>query len=354
MNESSQHVAPPPATNSRIYRGLIWVGKLLVAVVMIVALAWTSLGVLFLDHWLPPVGTRVALGGFLVLIGLGLFRQSWRRLASIVFATSFLCVAVFYATRQPSHDREWQPAQSILPQARFTGSLVEIDGLRVMSHDAEGNAFPEFTSYTVDSSRLASLWFGVDRFDVSPALAHTFVSFGFETPGPRGIEQTFLTVSIETRREAREETYSPLRGLFNHYELMYVVAREEDMLSFWTHASTHPIQLYPVQAEPELIRRLFTNMMHRVNQIHDRPEFYHTLKSNCNNDIVYHVNRVSTEPINVFARGVVFPGYSDWLAYRYGLIDTELTLDEAREEFRIDEKARQFDGQPDFSQRIRE
>ena len=98
---------------------------------------------------------------------------------------------------------------------------------------------------------------------------------------------------------------------------------------------------------------MFVGMLQRANAIRQTPEFYHTLTSNCTNNIVYHTNMVLEDPISAWQRGVVFPGYSDWLAYQLGIIDTDLSLEEAREKFRIDQHVKAYDGKGNFSEFIR-
>ena len=49
-------------------------------------------------------------------------------------------------------------------------------------------------------------------------MAHTFLSFELDTPQGKH----YFSISVEIRRE-ENELFSPLAGLFRHYELMYVV-----------------------------------------------------------------------------------------------------------------------------------
>ena len=77
----------------------------------------------------------------------------------------------------------------------------------------------------------------------------------------------------------------------------------------------------------------------RASEIAERPEFYDTFSNNCTTNILDPVNRIATRPIP-YGVDVLLPGYSDRLAHRLGLIDTELGLEEARERFRVNERAR--------------
>ena len=266
---------------------------------------------------------------------------------------------------KPSHDRDWNGAQSIMPQAEFSGvenansanqnkeaisQQVVINNIRATRYGPNASDSSNRYNDTYDLSKLKSVWFGVDRFTKVEPLAHTFLSFEFE-PGSQ--RTNFLAFSVETRREKSELTYSPVRGIFNNYEMIYVIADEQDVLSVRSDLRSHVVQLYPVRATRQQAREMFVDMLNRANDLRRSPEFYHTLTSNCTNNIVYHTNKVLDQPISAWQRGVVFPGYSDWLAYRLGIIDTELPLDQARENFRIDQRVKAYPGVGDFSKFIR-
>ena len=66
-----------------------------------------------------------------------------------------------------------------------------------------------------------------------------------------------------------------------------------------------------------------------------------------------HVNRVAPHTVPA-RRKTVFPGCTDDVALRLGLIETKLGLDAARERFRINSVARRYIDAPDFSRRIRD
>ncbi len=282
-----------------------------------------------------------------------------------VLAVVFSACLVGFKTMKPSHDRDWTGAQSIMPSAEFfkaenassvdedqqaVSQQVVVSNIRATRYGPNAAAGSSRYSDTYDLSKLKSVWFGVDRFTEVKPLAHTFLSFEFE-PGSQ--KTNFLAFSVETRREKNELTYSPIRGIFNNYEMIYVIADEQDVLSVRSDVRSHVVQLYPVRATRQQAREMFVDMLNRANDLQQSPEFYHTLTSNCTNNIVYHTNKVLDQPISAWQRGVVFPGYSDWLAYRMGIIDTELPLDQAREKFRIDQRVKAYSGDGDFSEFIR-
>lgn len=312
-----------------------------------------------LDDNIPNwIAHGIALGiGFGVPVLYFRYRRSRPLVPLIGLATILTGLLIALWMTRPSHERNWGLTQSRLPNAvefptMFGGKndVVLVSNIRSNRYGpvvAEGELYYN-DSY--DLSALKSVWFGVDRFTDLKPLAHSFLSFEFE---PGAHRSNYLAFSVETRREKDELAYSPIRGLFRNYEIIYVISDEQDALSGRSDVRENVIQLYPIRATREQARAMFLDMLNRANEIREQPEFYHTLTNNCTNNIVYHTNKVLEKPIRSWERGVVFPGYSDWLAHRRGIIDTELTLEQARKQFRIDLRIKEFDGTSNFSEHIR-
>ena len=90
----------------------------------------------------------------------------------------------------------------------------------------------------------------------------------------------------------------------------------------------------------------------RINELADRPEFYHLLSNSCTINIVRYANaagRVGRFDIRHLLNGLV-----DSYLYHSGRVDTTLPFDELRRRSLINAAAQAADGAPDFSQRIRE
>jgi hypothetical protein len=93
-------------------------------------------------------------------------------------------------------------------------------------------------------------------------------------------------------------------------------------------------------------------MLEAANQLASEPAFYGTIRNNCTTRILLHANTVAPDPIPWSIR-ILLPGYSDALALEAGLLDTDLSLDEARAHHRINERARAVAGERDISNLIR-
>ena len=109
-----------------------------------------------------------------------------------------------------------------------------------------------------------------------------------------------------------------------------------------------------MKAGPEKTIELFLSIIDRTNKLYAKPEFYNTLFNTCTTNIVDHVNLISPKTIPSIDISIFFPENSDLLAYKLGLIDTDLAKDAIREKFNINKKGEMYKGYEDFSLRVRE
>lgn len=147
-----------------------------------------------------------------------------------------------------------------------------------------------------------------------------------------------VAISGEVRKE-RGESFDALKGILNQYELMYVIADESDVIKLRTNYRKNQVYMYPIQTEKEKIQLLFRSMVLKAEKLRQEPEFYNTLWNNCTTSILVHANALREEklPWNHYT---ILPAHSDRLVYDAGLIDTKLSLPDARIYYRIDELAR--------------
>lgn len=255
-----------------------------------------------------------------------------RRWTLSILAGLVLLWAGFVLLTQPSNDRDWSLNERVLPYATFSGDEVLVHNVRNTVYRTVDDFTPAYEDRVYDLRRLRGVWFGVVPFSGWRGVAHTFLSFEFGEPAE------FVVISVEARKE-RGETYHFLKGAFRQYELFYVVADERDAIRLRTNYRGDAVFLYPIESTPERTRALFTAMLGRANSLREHPVFYNTLTRNCTNTIARHVN--SLVPGRVpFSLKVMFPGYSDRLAYDLGLIATDLPYDSIRARFLITERAR--------------
>jgi Domain of unknown function (DUF4105) len=248
---------------------------------------------------------------------------------------------------EPSNDRDWTPDQARLPWAELAGRRVEVHNVRNARYRSAEDYDVAWEDRSYDLDRLRSAWFVVEPFESQDweGPAHTLMSFGFAGGD-------YLAVSVEIRKE-KGEGFSPWKGLARQYEVTYVVGDERDLIQLRTNHRRDPVYLYPVRAPRERIEQMFVSMLRRANHLRQEPEHYNTLTNTCTTNIVRHVNELVPGRVP-WSYKILLPGYSDELAYKLGLIDTELPFSAAKQHFRIDDDALRAAGRDDFSRRIRQ
>jgi hypothetical protein len=248
----------------------------------------------------------------------------------------------------PSNSRDWMPEQAVLASAQIDGNRVTVRNVRNCRYFANDVYLVNHYDKSFDLRDVRGVDFIVVPFANMPAIAHTMLSF--KILGPDG-KPDYLAVSVETRKEKTEE-YNAMKGSTRDYELMYVLADERDVIEYRTNISGEDVYLYETTATPEAARMLLADVLARVNQLAQKPEFYDTFTNNCTTNIVDHINRLRPDQVVNDVRAYL-PGYSDELAYDEGLIVRRGTFQETKQQAYINPLAKQVAGREDFSERIR-
>ncbi|MBI5247427.1 MAG: DUF4105 domain-containing protein [Elusimicrobia bacterium] len=261
----------------------------------------------------------------------------WRRKAAN------LVTAPLGLFRSPRNDRNWSADNAVLPYAEFSGDKVVVRNVRNASYRSPKDYDVKLEDRTYDLKDVEKARFIVEPFGKTGLMAHTFLTFDFR-------DGRHLSISVEVRK-VQGESYSPWKGLFNNYEVTYVVADEADAIGLRVNHRKSQVYMYPVKAGPAKVRELFTDMLVRATDLRAKPEFYNTFTNTCLSNIQRHLNRIADRKVRAHI-GTVLPGLSDRLAYRLGLIDTALPFAEARERFHINGRA-PSERAPDFSESLR-
>ncbi|MFM2383452.1 MAG: hypothetical protein RIQ72_24 [Candidatus Parcubacteria bacterium] len=281
------------------------------------------------------------------------------------FIALILCVMlIINLFTKPSHDRDWNIDQAILPSVRFDSEnpdIVTISDIRNFRYSSTTAYEIAYYDKTFNLQNLEKVWYIVEPFSGIPGSAHTMLSFEFihpetDTSSTSTSARDFVSISVEIRKE-KGESFHPIKGLFNQYEIMYVIADEEDVVKLRSNYRKDLVYMYPVRTDKEKARALLTSMLTATQALHDTPEFYNTITNTCTTNIVSHVNKVTPGRVPWLNLAVLFPASSDKLALSLGLLDTNLPLEEARKKFLINERALEFNGTEtlkDFSIRVRE
>jgi len=316
-------------------------GAIILGIVLLLLTLW-AVGALYFDvrwSWLRlPLTVLYAV----VMPGVWIvFFKRWR-FALLANLGGFVLVLLWWLLLQPSSTRDWQPDLAVLPHADITGNKVTIHNIRNCDYRTETDFDVHYYDKTFDLDKLRT----TDLYLVywgSPHMAHTMVSFGFEGGD-------YVCFSIECRKE-KGEGYSAVKGLFRQFELMYVVADERDVVRLRTnHRQGEDAYLFRAQMTPEQGRTFFLAYLRRVNQLHERPEWYNAITDNCTTGIRAQRAAQDRAPWNW---RMLVNGHLDELLYERGTIATNLPLAELKQRCLVNPRAKAAGKAADFSAQIR-
>jgi hypothetical protein len=305
-----------------------------------VLIAWATLAIYYSN--LPWAVSRLGLAAAFAAFAVWAFWLSHQRRMSVAVIVLFLGVVAWWMSIRPSHERNWRPEVAVMPRAIIDGDRVHLTGVRNFDYRTRDDFTVRYDEREVSLSHLVALDFFVSYFSEVP-VAHTFLSFIFDNAPP-------LSISIETRPEVGQG-FAPIASLFKQFELIYVVGDERDLVGVRTNHRREAVYLYRLNTSADDARRLLLVYLTRINELAERPEFYHLLTNSCTINIVRYANaagRVGRFDIRHLLNGLI-----DSYLYHSGRVDTTLPFDELRRRSRINEAAQAANGAPDFSQRIR-
>jgi Domain of unknown function (DUF4105) len=319
-----------------------WVGALIVLAIT----GWGALALALVgprgDKGRLVLAALYGMAGLAAVVALVLHRGV--RFALPVFAVALLAIGLWWSGLRPSNERDWQPEVARLAYATIDGDLVTVHNIRNFDYRTETDFTPAYYVRTYDLNKLDSADL-VAVYWMGPAIAHLFISFGFD--------DDHVAVSIEARKE-KGEGYSSAKGFFRQYELYYVVADERDVIRVRTNYRRDPpedVYVYPLRGPRENIRRLFLEYVRKMNALHEQPEFYNTLTTNCTTAILMNT-RVNPGSLP-FSWKVLLSGYTPAYVYEAGRMDQSLPFEELKRRSLVNAAAQAADQAPDFSRRIR-
>jgi hypothetical protein len=302
---------------------------------------WAALAIYFSN--LPWPSARLALAILFAAISIYAFWIARSRRASLAGYALFAAVLVWWIAIPPSHDRPWRPEVAVMPRAHIDGDTVRFTGVRDFKYRSRHDFDEKWIEREVQISHLTGVDFYVAYWTKGP-VGHTFVSFVFDNAEPIGI-------SIETRPEVGEG-FDPLAANFKQFELIYVVGEERDLVgSRVIHRPEH-VFLYRLNAPAEDARTLFNVYLKRINELADRPEWYHLLSNSCTINIIRYLRAIGRK--RGFDIRHYLNGWVDGYLYDSGRLTTNLPFEEMRPESMIDEEVRAAIDKLDFSHDIRE
>jgi hypothetical protein len=303
-------------------------------------IAWAALAIYYSN--LPWAWARLVLALAFAAFAIWGFWLSRRRRMSLAVIVLFLGVVAWWIAIPASHDHNWRPEVGVMPRAFIDGDRVRLTGVRNFDYRSRNDFTVLYEEREVSLSHLTALDFYVSYWSEGP-VGHTFVSFIFDDAPP-------LSISIETRPEVGEG-FDPIASMFKQFELIYVVGEERDLVGVRTNHRKETVYLYRLNASADDARRLLMVYLERINELADRPEFYHLLTNSCTINIIRYANAAGRQ--GRFDIRHLLNGLIDSYLYHSGRVDTTLPFDELRRRSLINAAAQAAEGAPGFSERIR-
>jgi Domain of unknown function (DUF4105) len=319
-----------------------WAVRVLVAVPLLAVAAWWTLALSFAGP--PPAWLATSLAAAYAVFTAVTLLFLRPRTSLALYAVTFAALWLWWGSLRPTNDKEWAADVARLPYGEVAGDRLTLHNVRDFDYRSEADFTPRYEDRTYDLSGLD----GVDLFLSywgSPYIAHTILSWSFA-------DGQHLAISIETRKDKKQQ-YSAIEGFFKQYELCYVAADERDVVRLRTNFRGEDVYLYHLATPLDRARDILLDYLASMNRLVERPQFYNALTDNCTTTIRSHVQRVSNGG-SPFDWRIFANGYADQMLYERGTVDDRIPFAELRARSRINEAAKAADGDPGFSQRIRE
>jgi hypothetical protein len=308
---------------------------------------------LYFDFPVPALRLPAALcyGGVVVA---ALWLTAAARKKAIVWAGTIVPVMGWWFSLAPSNAKPWLPDVAELPWVERQGDIVSIHNVRNAEYRAEFDYVPHWETRTVDLAQIH----GVDLFVIhfgSPLIAHAILSFQFRGDAGDGAgKDTFLAFSIEARKTVGQ-SYSPVRGFFRQFQLMYLVADERDVVRLRTNFRVgEDVRLYHTLTKPDDARRLFLQYLTWMEEIREHPRWYNALTENCTSSITSYLVNNGVGRLSRWDWRIVLNGAADRMLYESGDLATGgLSFEALSQQALINDAAKKLGDDPNFSQAIR-
>ncbi|MBN8555610.1 MAG: DUF4105 domain-containing protein [Deltaproteobacteria bacterium] len=261
------------------------------------------------------------------------------------------CLVIFFITMiyyfnfvKPLPNLDWASEHSRMPHVEIHGNKVHVKDVRNFRWKTATEYTEGFYDRVYDLDKLESMHYVVATIRGIEAVGHVFLSFRFS-------DGQHVSLSVEGRRE-RGVPYQFIASMFRQYQLIYVVGDEQDVLGLRGAIWKKPVYFYPARVTKEQAQAIFLSMIQKAAYLENNPEFYNLLVNNCMTNITRHLRKLGGGPIPRDIQ-LLLTGFSDRVAHRMGLLDTDLPFEKAREVFRIDQIMQQYELDKNFASRIR-
>lgn len=275
-------------------------------------------------------------------IALLLIHQKIEKAVQIFSAVS-LVIVLWFIFIPASNDRNWVADASKLPKIHTNNELITIDDFRFFKYE-NGKAEEHFIQKQFKLNELVGTDMVLSYWDDFRSIGHTMVCFRFK-------DGQNIAVSLEVRKEIGEE-YSPTKGMFKQYELIYIIGDERDLIPLRTKVRHEETFLYPMNLTVAHSKLFLLDILKAANKLHDKPRFYHSIGQNCTTTLIDHLNNIEDFNIPLTSK-VLLNGVSDYYAYKLNAIPTDLPFEVLKRSCYISDIANHTELDEHYSANIR-
>ena len=269
----------------------------------------------------------MALGGIAALALVGAALALPLRRAVLVEGAAVLAVLLAFLLHPPQLERNWSVSSARVARTSLDGSSLRIENVRNFEHHSPTEATPAWYDRTYDLAQLVGADFVLTRFGENPGIGHVMLRFRFAS-GPN------LMVSVEVRKQ-EGESYHPLSGIFQQFELQYVFADERDALALRVDVERDPTWVLPLHAQIGNLRAALVHVAERAERLATHPEWYHTVWNSCASNLAQHYGQVAQIRLPPDRR-VLLPGHSTHLLAELDLLPEGESVEVALERYRVE------------------
>ena len=203
-------------------------------------------------------------------------KRPWTGLAiGLAGAIAILFGSVMLA--EPRLDRSWVENLSRMPKVELSQGSFSLDHVTDWSYTDTAPRAKGSRTFANTFDELRNVWFVVEPQPGQLYAAHTLILFEFA--GDR-----IVGLTVEARLED-DETYDPVQGALNKFELSYVWSTARDLLTRRVTMLHKQIYVYPLQLDAMQKRTFLRALIEQTVDVSTHARFYNTITSNCTNEL---------------------------------------------------------------------
>ena len=289
-----------------LYRNKLLLNILFLALIIITLMLyiWSIPSIYYLMPWMWLKITASIF--FAIAVPAALIWIKPRRRTFFIISILVLLLTIWQQAIPPSNDRDWEITVARLPLISIKGNDIKIANIRNFDYRSASDFIPSYYSKSFQLNKIESLDYILSYWDDNKAIAHCIFSFGFENGD-------HLAVSVETRLSKGQEQ-SLLGGIFNQYELIYILADERDIIRLRTNFRKEQVYLYRIKLNKIALQQIFLSIIERAADLNKHPRFYNTINHNCLTTLLADLRRAQGKQYH-FDYRLIMNGYSDKLLY---------------------------------------